>query len=86
MKTLELKIWKLFNLAVRITGYCFILLSIVFLLCSLILFVVDSPYKDSLSFVSIGAILAVIILIGGLFMVKMKSYYPNHIEEYMKGQ
>jgi membrane protein CcdC involved in cytochrome C biogenesis len=77
-KLLEAKLWKAFNIAVRVTGYWFIIMSSGFIVCAVVLFVHPSKNINN-EFIVLGVILAIILLIAGIFFVKLREYYPKHI-------
>jgi len=70
-KSLEAKLWKIFNVAIRVTGYWFIIMSSGFLVCAIVLFVYPSKNIDY-EVIILGVILAIILLIAGIFFVKLK--------------
>jgi len=82
-KSIDLKFWKIFNLAIRITGLCFIIGSSIFIFCVVIMFCASINQNNS-DYFCIGIILAIILFVSGILLVKLKKYYPRHIIEYFE--
>ena len=77
---IELIFWDFFNITIRITGYWFILASIIFIIFSIIQLM--SPLESiDITITLIGMILSLVCLIMGWFIIRAKKFYPKYLKD-----
>lgn len=78
----EIIYWNFFNLIIKFTGFCFIIISALFLVSTIVMTIEPSGELD-ITLMIIKIILSIILIVTGFLIIKAKKYYPKHIKEYI---